>query len=125
MALWVQHRAVELLCRGAALAGTGEYCQAAMLRAEAPISSQSLSVHLLDGPAADLQALGQFSLAHSSRPLLPDVLALLLGQERPPAGETALGPRLGLASDRALPDRVPPPLAEGEHHLELELARWP
>ena len=52
---------------------------------------------------------------------LPDVLPLLPGQDRSPAGETALGPRLRLTRDRALPDRVPPPFAEGEHHLELEL----
>ena len=77
---------------------------------------------LLDGPTADLQALGQFPLAHSLRPLHPDVFPLLLGQARLSARETALGPRLRLARDRALPDRVPPPLAEGEHHRELELA---
>ena len=41
---------------------------------------------------------------------------------RPPAREPPLGPRLRLPRDRALPDRVPPPLAEGEHHRELELA---
>ena len=35
---------------------------------------------------------------------------------------TAFGPRLRLPRHRALPDRVPPPLAEGEHHRELELA---
>ena len=93
-----------------------------MLRAEAAISSHPLPVHLLDGPSADLQALGQFPLAHSLRPLCPDVLPLLLGQTGPPARETALGPRLRLARDRAVPDRVPPPLAEGEHHRELELA---
>ena len=92
------------------------------IRAVAAISIQPLPVHLLDGPAADLQSLGQFPLAHSLRPLHPDVLPLLLGQARPPAWETALGPRLRLAGDRPLPDRVPPPLAEGEHHRELELA---
>ena len=37
----------------------------AMLLAEAPNPSQPLSVHLLDGPAADLQTLGQLPLAHS------------------------------------------------------------
>ena len=93
-----------------------------MLRAEAAISTQTLPVHLLDGPTADIQALGQFPVVHSLRPLCPDVLPLLLGQAGPPAGETPLGPRLRLARDRALPDRVPPPLAEGEHHRELELA---
>ena len=36
---------------------------------------------------ADLQALGQFPLAHSLRPLCPDVLPLPLGQARPPARE--------------------------------------
>ena len=100
----------------------GAGCQPAMPRAEATISIQALSVHLLDGPAADLQALGQFPLAHPPRPLLPDVIPLLLGQAGPSARETALGPRLGLSRDRAIPDRVPPPLAEGQHHLELELA---
>ena len=80
-----------------------------------------LPVDLLDGPAPDLQALCQFPLAHSLGPLLPDVPPLLFGQDRPPAGVTALGPRLGLARDGALPDRVPPPFAEGDHHLELEL----
>ena len=58
-----------------------------------------LAVHLLDGPAADLQALGQLPLAHFPRPLLPDVLPLLLGQDRSSPRETALGPRLGLADD--------------------------
>ena len=33
-----------------------------------------------------------------------------------------LGPRLCLARDRTVHDRVPPPLAEGEHHRGLELA---
>ena len=80
----------------------------------------SLSVHLLDGPTADLQTLGQFPLAHSLRPLHPDVLPLLLAQAGPPARETPFGPRLRLPRDRALPDRVPPALAEGEHHRELE-----
>ena len=28
-----------------------------------------------------------------------------------------------MACDRAIPDRVPPPLAEGEHHRELKLTR--
>ena len=92
------------------------------VRAEAAISIQPLPVHLLDGPTADLQELGQFPLAHSLRPLHPDVLPLPLGQAGPPARETPLGPRLCLARGRALPDRVPPPLAEGEHHRELELA---
>ena len=35
-----------------------------MLRAKAAISTQPLPVHLLDGPTADLQELGQFPLAH-------------------------------------------------------------
>ena len=35
------------------------------LRAEAAIPTKSLPVHLLDGPAADLEQLGQFPLAHS------------------------------------------------------------
>ena len=60
------------------------------LRSEPAISSdpfvQLLLVHLLDGPAADLQALGQLPLAHSLRPLHPDVLPLLPGQARPTAG---------------------------------------
>ena len=88
-----------------------------MLRAEVAISTQPLPVHLLNGPTADLQELGQFPLAHSLRPLHPNVLPLLLGQAGPPAGETALGPCLRLARHRALPDRIPPPFAEGEHHL--------
>ena len=90
--------------------------------AEAALPTQPLPVHLLDGPTADLQELGQFPLAHSLRPLHPDVVPLLRGQAGPPARETPLGPRLRLAGDRAVPDRVAPPLAEGEHHLELELA---
>ena len=93
-----------------------------MLRAEAAIHSQPLPVHLLDGPTADLQSLGQFPLAHSLRPLHPDVLPLRLCQTRPSARESAVDPRLRLTRDRALPDRVPPPLAEGEHHRELEFA---
>ena len=40
--------------------------------------TQPLPVHLLDGPTADLQELGQFPLAHSLRPLHPDVIPLLL-----------------------------------------------
>ena len=40
--------------------------------------------------------LGQFPLAHSLRPFLSDVLPLLPDQARPSAGETALGPRLGV-----------------------------
>ena len=87
-----------------------------------PALTQPLPVHLLDGPTADLQALGQFPLAHSIRPLCPDVLPLPLVQARPPPREPPLGPRLRLPRGRALPDRVPPPLAEGEHHRELELA---
>ena len=79
-----------------------------------------LPIHVLDGPAADLEALGQLPLAHSLRPLSPDVLSLLLAQAGPSAGEPPLGPCLGLACDRALPDGIPPPLAEGQHHLELE-----
>ena len=78
--------------------------QPAMLQAEAAISIQPLPVHLLDGPTADLQELGQFPLAHSLRPLHLDVLPLLLGQAGPPAGETPLGPRLRLAGDRLVPD---------------------
>ena len=108
--------------------GAGAYCDEAvhaweasyrlgMLRAEAAISTHLLPVHLLDGPTADLQALGKFPLAHSLRPFHPDVLPFLLGQARPLARETALDPRLRLARDRAVPDRVPPPLAEGEHHI--------
>ena len=61
-----------------------------MLRAEAALPTQPLPVHLLDRPTADLQELGQFPLAHSLRPLHPDVLPLLRGQARPPAGETRL-----------------------------------
>ena len=59
-----------------------------MLRVEPAFPTQALPVHPLDGPKADLQALGE----------------------------------LPLTRDGALPDRVPPPLAEGEHHRELELA---
>ena len=92
-----------------------------MLRSEAAISTQLLPVHLLEGLTADLQALGQFPHAHSLRPLHPNVLPLLRGQAGPPARETALGSCLNLALDRAVPDRVPPPIAEGEHHRELEL----
>ena len=90
-------------------------------------STRPLPVHLLNGPTVDLQEFGQFPLAHSLRSLYPDVLPLLLGQAGPTTRETALGPRLRLAGDRALPDRVPPPLAEGEHHRELELTggTWP
>ena len=40
-------------------------CQLATLRAEAAFSVQPLPVHLLDGPAADLQEFGQFPLPHS------------------------------------------------------------
>ena len=49
-------------------------------------------VHLLDGPTADLQVLGQFPLAHSLRPLCPDVLPLPLVQVRPAAQGTAPRP---------------------------------
>ena len=52
----------------------------------------TLPVHLLDGPATDLQALGQFPLDHSLRLLHPDVLPLTLGQAGPPAWATPLGP---------------------------------
>ena len=96
-------------------------CQPVPFRAKAAFPVQPLPVGLLDRPVADLQALGQFPLAHSLRPLHSYVLPLLLGQAGPSAGETALGPRLRLARDRALPDRVRPPLAEGEHHRKLEL----
>ena len=40
----------------------------------------------------------------------------------PSARETAFGPRLRLARNRTLLDRVSPRLAEGEHYRELELA---
>ena len=109
-------------CRVADLAGTGSGCQLGMLRAEAAISIQPLPVHLLDGPPAGLQALGQFPLARPLRQLQPDVLPLLLGQAGPSARETPLGPCLSLGGNRAVPDRVLPPLSEGEHHRELELA---
>ena len=68
-----------------------------MLRAEAVIFTEPLLIHLLDGPTADLQALDQVPLAHSPRPLFPDVLPLLLGRSGPSAGETALGPSFRLA----------------------------
>ena len=55
------------------------------IRMEAAIPTLPLPVHLLDGPAADLQELGQFPLAHSLRPLHPDVLPLPLAQARPSA----------------------------------------
>ena len=83
-------------------------CQPATFRAEAAFPVQPLPIHLLDGPAADLQLLGQFPLAHSLRPLCPDILPLLLAQARPSARESTLGSRLSLNRDRALPDRVPP-----------------
>ena len=51
-----------------------------MLRAETAISIQPLLIHLLYGPTADLQVLGQFPLAYSPRPLHLDVLPLLLAQ---------------------------------------------
>ena len=63
----------------------------AMLGTEAASPIHLLPIHLVDGPAADLQELGQFPLAHSLRPLCPNVLPLLLGQARPPAREH--GPR--------------------------------
>ena len=75
-------------------------CRLAVLRAEAAMFHPPLPVHLLDGPTADLQELGQFPLAHSLRPLHPDVLSLLLAQAGPSARETAFGPRLRLAGDR-------------------------
>ena len=118
---WKQHRAMEQFCRGATSVGTGSGCLPAVSRAEAAISTPPLPVHLLDGPTADFQALGQFPLAHSHRPLHPDVPPLPLGKARPTARETALYPRLRLPRDRALPDRVGPPLAEGQHHRELGL----
>ena len=55
------------------------------IRVEDAISTRPLPVGLLDGPAADLQALGQFPLAQSLRPLHPDVLPLPVGQAGPPA----------------------------------------
>ena len=112
----------EGLCRGAALAGNWSSCQPAMLRAQDAISTQPLPFHLFGIPTADLQPLGQFPLAHSLRPFHLDVLSLSLGQARLPARETPLGPHLRLVCNRALPDRVSPPFAEGEHHRELELA---
>ena len=93
-----------------------------MLRAEAEISIPFLPGHLLDGPTGDLQTHGQFPLAHSIRPLHLDVLPLLLDQAGLSTKETAFGPCFRLARDRTLPDRVPQPLGEGEHHRELELA---
>ena len=108
MPLWANIQRWKNFAGALALAGTGSGCQLAMPRAEAAISIQTLPVRLLDGPAADLKALGQFPLAHSLRPLHPDVIPLLLGQAGPPAGEPPLGPRLRLARDRALPDRVTP-----------------
>ena len=53
------------------------------------MSTQPLPVHLLDGPAAGLQALGRFPLAHYLRPLHLNVLPLLLGQAVSMARETA------------------------------------
>ena len=97
-------------------------CQPVTFRAETAFPVQPLPVGLLDRPASDLQALGQFPLAHSLRSFRPNVFPLLLGQAGPPAGETPLGPRLRLTRDGALPDRIPSPLAEGEHHRKLELA---
>ena len=44
------------------------------------IPIQSLPVRLFVGRAADLEALGQFPLANSLRPLHSDVLPLLFGQ---------------------------------------------
>ena len=94
---------MEQFCRGATSVGTGSGCLPAMSRAEAAIFTPPLPVHLLDGPTADLQALGQFPLAHSHRPLHPDVPPLPLGKARPTARETALYPRLRLpATERSL-----------------------
>ena len=73
----------------------------AMLCAQDAISTHPLPVHLLDGPAADLQALGQFPLGHSLRPLHPDVLPLLLGQGRPGKRPSARA-RAWLATERSL-----------------------
>ena len=73
-------------------------------------------------PAAGPQALGQFPLADSLRPRHPDLLPSLLAQAGPATREPPLGPSPRRARDRALPDRVPPPLAEGEHRRALELA---
>ena len=70
----------------------------AMLRAEPAFPTQALPVHLLDGPTADLQELGQFPLAHSLRPFHPDVLPLPLSQAGASARETAFDPRLRLAA---------------------------
>ena len=72
----------------------------------------------MDGPQAELQELGEFPLARPLRPFHPDVLPLLFAQAWPSASETALR----LARQRALPDRARPPLAESNHHRELELA---
>ena len=74
-------------------------CTTHGIRMEAAVSTQPLPVHLLDGTAADLQELGLFPLAHSLRPLCPDLLPLPLGQARTPAGESPFGPRLRLARD--------------------------
>ena len=90
-----------------------------MLGAEAAIPTRPLPVRLLDGPATDLQSPGQSPLAHPIRPLHHDALSLPLSQAGPSARETAFGSRLRLARDWALPDRVTPPLAEGEHLREL------
>ena len=40
-------------------------CTTHGIRVKTAIPINSLAVHLLDGPAADLQALGQLPLAHS------------------------------------------------------------
>ena len=67
-----KHRVVGMVA-GSALCVGHDPCGSAS-------STEPLPVHLLDGPTADLQALGQFPLAHSLRPLHLDVLPLLLAQ---------------------------------------------
>ena len=74
-------------------------CTTHGIRVEAAFSTHPLPAHLLDGPATDLQALGQFPLANPLRTLHPNVLPLLFNQARPSAKETAFGPRLRLARD--------------------------
>ena len=70
------------------------------------MSTQPLPVHLLDGPAAGLQALGRFPLAHYLRPLHLNVLPLLLGQAVSMGRETAPRSAPLLGSGLSVPCRT-------------------
>ena len=71
---------------------TGSGFQPAIFRAKGAIYIQFLPVHLLYGPTAEVQALGQFPLAHIHRALNQDVLPLLLGLNGVPYKRTSLRP---------------------------------